>query len=136
MKKLILPDKECPVCRLKFNREKGKSIADFKEKVYCSRKCYFKHNTKENHWYWKGGKGINSEGYVRINVSPNKRKFEHRLVMENHLNRKLRKGEQVHHINGNKLDNRIENLLLTKNGEHRKLYHQDAKRNKKGQFTK
>ena len=54
---------------------------------------------------------INSEGYVRLSIN-NQMILEHRYVMEQSLGRKLLANENVHHINGNKSDNRIENLEL------------------------
>ena len=47
--------------------------------------------------------------------------------MEQSLGRKLARDERIHHINGNKTDNRIENLELMKNnGDHMKKYHNDG----------
>lgn len=47
---------------------------------------------------------------------------EHRKIMEEYLGRKLEKNEIVHHINGNKRDNRIENLQLMTLSEHSRLH--------------
>ena len=66
----------------------------------------------------KGGKHIDRNGYVQIwNPNhPNCRSagymHEHRFVMSEHLGRELKRYENVHHINGNRADNRIENLEL------------------------
>ena len=47
---------------------------------------------------------------------------EHTYVMECHLKRGLVKGEIVHHIDGDKTNNKIENLFLTSPAEHNKLH--------------
>ena len=78
----------------------------------------------ENNPNWKGGWKMHNEGYKLIRVGVNSYKLEHRVVMENHLKRALTLEEVVHHLNGIKTDNRIENLALCRdNSEHKIKYH-------------
>ena len=70
---------------------------------------------------WLGGRVKHSEGYILIYqplhpfVTSQGYIMEHRLVMEKYLGRYLAKEEEIHHINGIKTDNQIENLMLFKN---------------------
>lgn len=77
---------------------------------------------------WKGG-CVRRGGYILVRIEGHPRGSprghyvrEHALVMEQQLGRYLKPNEVVHHINGRKDDNRIENLQLLTNAEHVKLH--------------
>lgn len=80
-----------------------------------------------DHPTWKGGRHINHQGYVMIRlqkddpfykmVGQNGYVREHRLIMAKAIGRILKRTEYVHHKNGIKTDNRINNLeLVNPNG--------------------
>ncbi len=85
---------------------------------YCSRACANKANRPNRRLPRTGSRYryTNGDGYV-IAYEPHadgnrRRVLEHRHVMAQHLGRPLLAEETVHHINGDKTDNRLENLEL------------------------
>jgi len=95
-------------------------------------KCNINHHMRENGRIvkrvmenangWLGGKHKASNGYIALKIPENhpficmagKRGeiYEHRLIMAQKIGRQLTKFEHVHHLNKDKTDNRIENLIL------------------------
>jgi hypothetical protein len=110
--------------RGKNNPMYGKSFSmseEAKKKISESQKG-------EGNSCWKGGRTIAGGGYVYIFCPDhpfsdiNNRVKEERLVVEEYIGRYLEKKEIVHHINGNKSDNRMENLQIVSSKEHVRIH--------------
>lgn len=100
---------------------------------FCSKKCYQNYakrnkiRKKTGFWLENGYKVLYNNGH------PIK---EHIFIMEQHIHRKTHRGEVVHHIDGNKLNNNINNLMLLTAGEHSKLHRKQDLQNGKKLFVK
>ena len=61
-----------------------------------------------------GAGHLASDGYRRIAVSPGEYAMEHRVLVERAIGRKLAKGENVHHRNGQRADNSVGPCVLSR----------------------
>lgn len=120
------------------------SITQSRNTKTCSQSCHFKQFKGIKNHKWKGG-GMTGDGYKWIYDFGNPmadsrgRVREHRYIMSKKIGRPLTRFEEIHHINGNKLDNRIENMILVSKSEHMSIHEKDRIkkriRDSKGRFT-
>lgn len=121
---------ECLQCGESFyaQRHQLKSIGNRKPK-YCSRKC--KHLAHTGVELVHGTRHVRKDGYVQIKVGIREYQLEHRLVMGKIFGRKLDIDEHVHHVNGDRADNRPENLEVLTSSEHAKLHNHPQMRSRR-----
>jgi hypothetical protein len=109
--------RDCPSCRYQLTKTVVCKVCNnnvhstkYKNCIHCTNKLKPEYGTGR---YVKNGYiMVFQKGHPRAQGSRANYVFEHILVMEKHLGRFLTKNENVHHINGMRHDNRIENLEL------------------------
>lgn len=146
------PNKEvCPICGKIFNvkpsyKNKTKQqccsrecLGELRKTIYLGENNPNYGNRGKSNPNWKSDKKITNYGYVKIRCLDHPFKdcdgfvFEHRLVAERYLlneensveidgKRYLSKEYVVHHINHNRQDNRVENLIVLKLSEHTQMH--------------
>lgn len=105
----------CPICG------KPKSLA-----AKLCNPCSGKRRSGANHPCWKGGRYLNSGGYVMLYAPEHPRAGSNGYVRE-HIKiwmdnyGPVTQGHVIHHLNGVKSDNRLDNLALTPIGKHQTL---------------
>jgi len=108
------------------------------ERCYpCGREIAAQKTSGQKHYNWKGGRTLKTDGYVIIWLPPDdfframadKKGYicEHRLIMAKHLKRCLQSWEVIHHINGKRDDNRLENLQLMSDLGNKQIAHFENK---------
>lgn len=98
----------CGYCGKGFRRYENNRDAN----KFCTQGC---------HWASMRRWRVGTDGYKRQTFLGRDVR-QHRVIAESALGRPLKSNEIVHHINGDKSDNRNQNLLICERGYHRKLH--------------
>lgn len=130
----------CDECGKSFQVTNSRANEAVKKKhnKFCSKEC------KKTNWdrtsavrlhdhireigssAFKGGIGITTDGYIWIRIKNKGYQHDqiklHRYLMQIKLGRKLKSTEIVHHIDENKLNNDIDNLMIVTRSEHNKIH--------------
>jgi hypothetical protein len=132
--------KHCQWCDGSFNTES-------KNQIYCSPKCraQFRWDNTALEDRIKDKKRYQKDGYVYLYMPDHPMSSgkgwvaEHRFVMSEVLGKTLKSGEFVHHVNGDRGDNRPENLVVMgmsdHNSHHKSLEAKERNRSEQGKFT-
>ena len=109
----------------------GKTLSEnYKKKIKIS--CQGINMGKKN-GNWNGGRTMSKEGYIYVKTPShcyaNACGYvpEHRIVIERHIKRLLKPEEVIHHLNLDKSDNKIGNLMLFKNQKEHLKFHNKIK---------
>ena len=116
--------KTCLNCGAQLTRRYNEGIRCWNRRKFCPQGC----QVGKNHPRWRGGRNLRNGYYTRIHTGTNQREFEHRIMAERALGRRLKANEVVHHINTNKEDNRNDNFLICTRGYHKWLHDEMGRR--------
>lgn len=101
------------------------------------------HARGQRHHRWNRGVVRSSHGYVKIRVgvshplaNPNGYAYEHLVVWCSAGKPRPRSDQVIHHTNGEKTDNRIENLRVIRRGSHNSIHNGYRGRDELGRFKK